>query len=89
MRAVVERLVRRCGLEAVARAFPPGDSKLLAHVRRQRSRRERLRGSSQVRGLWEHARWVQGMLWWHWWGLFIVTGVCVVHVRCTYASVHC
>ena len=49
VRGIVERLVRRCGLDAVAAAFPPGDSKLLTHIRRQRSRRERLRaGTSQV-----------------------------------------
>lgn len=51
VRGIVERLVRRCGLGPVTSAFPAGDSKLLTHIRRQRSRRERVRaanGTSQV-----------------------------------------
>jgi ribosomal RNA-processing protein 12 len=51
---IVERLVRRCGYEAVAAACPPGDAKLLSHVRKQTSRKERRKamgseGGSQVR----------------------------------------
>jgi hypothetical protein len=54
IRVIVERLVRRCGYEAVAAACPPGDAKLLSHIRKQTSRKERRKamgseGGSQVR----------------------------------------
>jgi ribosomal RNA-processing protein 12 len=53
IRVVVERLVRRCGYEAVAAACPPGDAKLMSHIRKQTSRKERRKamgseGGSQV-----------------------------------------
>lgn len=54
IRVIVERLVRRCGYEAVAAACPPGDAKLMSHIRKQASRKERRKamgseGGSQVR----------------------------------------
>jgi hypothetical protein len=54
IRVIVERLVRRCGYEAVAAACPPGDAKLMSHIRKQTSRKERRKamgseGGSQVR----------------------------------------
>jgi ribosomal RNA-processing protein 12 len=53
VRTVLERLVRRCGVEAVAAATPEGDARLLIHIRKQQARKERRRsgsvGGSQVR----------------------------------------
>ena len=48
VRAVLERLVRRCGAEAVAAATPAGDVRLLAHIRKQRARKERQRSGSMA-----------------------------------------
>ncbi|KAF8071289.1 uhpC [Scenedesmus sp. PABB004] len=49
IRVIVERLVRRCGLDAVAAACPPGDAKLIAHIRKQNTRKDRRRdGGSQA-----------------------------------------
>ena len=50
---MVERLARRCGFEAMAAVMPPSDAKLLAHIRKQCSRRQRKRSEgSEVRGGW-------------------------------------
>lgn len=43
VRLVVERLVRRLGADAVAAAMPTGDARLMAHIRKQASRRDRRR----------------------------------------------
>lgn len=48
VRVIIERLVRRCGVEPVAAACPPGDAKLLAHIRKQQSRKERRRAASEA-----------------------------------------
>lgn len=49
VRTVMERLVRRCGYDAVAAAVPPAHAALLAHIRRQQGREERKkRGGSVV-----------------------------------------
>ncbi|KAK9815144.1 hypothetical protein WJX73_008694 [Symbiochloris irregularis] len=50
VRGVVERLVRRCGFDAVAAAFPHGDSKLLSHIQKMRGRRERSKGGESKEG---------------------------------------
>jgi hypothetical protein len=48
-RAVVERLVRRCGLDAVQAACPEGEGRLIAHIRKQNNRKERRRtGGSEA-----------------------------------------
>ena len=50
---IVERLARRCGYDAVAGAMPPGDKRLLIHIRRENLRKQRLRADetgSQVCG---------------------------------------
>ncbi|GBF99810.1 hypothetical protein Rsub_12563 [Raphidocelis subcapitata] len=47
-RAIVERLVRRCGQDAVAAACPDGDSRLISHIRKQNARKERRRGGSEA-----------------------------------------
>jgi hypothetical protein len=49
-RAIVERLVRRCGVEAVQAACPDGDARLVSHIRKQNNRRERRRGGSEAGG---------------------------------------
>ena len=54
-RMIVERLVRRCGLDAVTAACPEGDMRLVAHIRKQNARKERRRAGgseagSEVRG---------------------------------------
>ena len=52
VRVIVERLARRCGYEAVAGAMPPGDKRLLSHIRKEVLRKQRTRASqagSQVR----------------------------------------
>lgn len=43
MRVIVERLARKCGYDAVAGAMPPGDKRLLIHIRRENLRKQRLR----------------------------------------------
>jgi hypothetical protein len=45
VRVIVERLARRCGYDAVADAMPPGDKKLLSHIRKENVRKQRLRTS--------------------------------------------
>ncbi|WIA12282.1 hypothetical protein OEZ85_012341 [Tetradesmus obliquus] len=50
IRVIVERLVRRCGYEAVASACPPGDAKLLSHIRKQASRKERRKAQGSEGG---------------------------------------
>lgn len=47
-RTVVERLVRRCGQEAVAAACPEGEGRLVSHIRKQNARKERRRGGSEA-----------------------------------------
>lgn len=47
-RAIVERLSRRCGADAVAAACPASDTRLVAHIRKQQSRKERRRAGSQA-----------------------------------------
>jgi ribosomal RNA-processing protein 12 len=54
VRVIVERLARRCGYDTVAAAIPEGDRKLLAHIRKERLRKDgRRRGdaASEVRHL--------------------------------------
>ena len=46
VRAVVERLAKRCGFEAMAASMPPSDSRLLAHIRKEANRK--LRRTSQA-----------------------------------------
>lgn len=46
----MERLVRRCGTEPVAAACPPGDAKLMAHIRKQNSRKERRKAAGSEAG---------------------------------------
>lgn len=48
IRVIIERLVRRCGVEPVAAACPPDDYKLMAHIRKQQSRKERRRAGSEA-----------------------------------------
>ena len=48
VRLVVERLARRLGADVVAKAMPPGDARLLAHIRKQTSRRDRRRAATQA-----------------------------------------
>ncbi len=43
---IVERLARRCGFDAVAAALPPGDHKLLSHIRKEALRKQRTRAAS-------------------------------------------
>eukprot|EP00878_Enallax_costatus_P038953 GHUV01044457.1.p1 GENE.GHUV01044457.1~~GHUV01044457.1.p1 ORF type:complete len:407 (+),score=82.08 GHUV01044457.1:595-1815(+) len=50
IRVIMERLVRRCGVEPVAAACPPGDAKLLAHIRKQNSRKERKKAAGSEAG---------------------------------------
>lgn len=47
-RAIVERLARRCGLDAVREACPDGEARLVAHIRKQTARKERRRAGSQA-----------------------------------------
>ncbi|KIZ06209.1 Ribosomal RNA-processing protein 12 [Monoraphidium neglectum] len=49
-RMIVERLVRRCGLEAVQAACPDSESKLVVHIRKQNARRERRRAGGSEGG---------------------------------------
>jgi len=47
----VERLVRRCGIEAVQAACPEGDARLVSHIRKQNARKEKRRaGGSEAGG---------------------------------------
>lgn len=39
----MERLVRRCGYDAVAAKMPEGDMRLLTHIRKEAARRNRLK----------------------------------------------
>jgi hypothetical protein len=48
IRVIIERLVRRCGVEPVAAACPAGDVKLMTHIRKQQARKERRRGGSEA-----------------------------------------
>jgi hypothetical protein len=41
VRVIVERLARRCGFDAVAAAIPEADRRLLIHIRKERSKKER------------------------------------------------
>ena len=50
IRVIMERLVRRCGVEPLAAACPPGDAKLLAHIRKQNSRKERKKAAGSEAG---------------------------------------
>jgi ribosomal RNA-processing protein 12 len=45
---IIERLVRRCGVEPVAAACPQDDYRLMTHIRKQQSRKERRRAGSEV-----------------------------------------
>ena len=49
VRLVVERLVRRLGVEAVSSAMPPGDYKLLTHIRKAEARKARRRSGGRSR----------------------------------------
>ena len=57
MRRLVERLAKRCGYDAVAAVLPEEHSKLLIHIRKAHSRKERLRAASQA-GSEVRVRWV-------------------------------
>lgn len=46
----MERLVRRCGVDAVADACPPGDAKLLVHIRKQNTRKEKKKAAGSEAG---------------------------------------
>lgn len=50
VRLIIEKLARRCGFDAVQGAVPPGDTRLLAHIRRERTRKEvrKVAATSQV-----------------------------------------
>ena len=52
VRAVVERMARRCGFDAVAAAFPASDARLLAHIRKEQGRKQKRRDGDDdaVRG---------------------------------------
>lgn len=39
MRLIVEKLARRCGFDAVEAAMPESDTKLLTHIRKERTHR--------------------------------------------------
>lgn len=61
VRVIVERLARRAGFDAMAAAMPPGDMRLLSHIRkehtRKQKRRDASRAGSEVRGrAWLEAR---------------------------------
>ena len=53
VRLILERLVRRCGADAVAAVTPAQDARLLVHIRKQAAARQRkraaVRAGSQVR----------------------------------------
>ena len=53
MRWIVEKLAKRCGFEEVAQHMPEAHMKLLSHIRKENSRKDRRRseGGSQVRQL--------------------------------------
>lgn len=57
VRLIVEKLARKCGFDAVQAAMPAGDSKLLTHIRKERTRKEvRKSGAApQEDGQWEAA----------------------------------
>ncbi len=40
VRLIVEKLAKRCGFEEVEAAMPEGDTKLLMHIRKERTRKE-------------------------------------------------
>ena len=50
VRLVVERLVRRLGAGAVGSAMPPGDARLLSHIRKAEARKARRRGGRSRAG---------------------------------------
>eukprot|EP00775_Hariotina_reticulata_P011429 gene11429-11575_t len=56
VRVILERLVRRCGVEPVAAACPAGDQKLLSHIRKQQNRKERRRAMGSEGGSQEDAK---------------------------------
>ncbi|BDA46153.1 RRP12-like protein [Coccomyxa sp. Obi] len=76
VRVIVERLARRCGYDAVAGAMPPGDKRLLIHIRRENLRKQRLRADEtgsqmdadeedDVRSRMKGARTARGSTWNH------------------------
>lgn len=50
VRLIIEKLARRCGFDAVQAAVPASDSRLLSHIRRERTRKEvrKVAATSQV-----------------------------------------
>lgn len=48
VRLILERLVRRCGVEAVAAVTPAQDARLLVHIRKQAAAKERRRAASRA-----------------------------------------
>jgi len=47
VRVIVERLARRCGYDAVAEAMPKSDTRLLAHIRKEKARKQRLKDEAR------------------------------------------
>jgi hypothetical protein len=47
VRLILEKLVRRCGVEAVAAVTPAQDARLLVHIRKQAAAKERRRAASR------------------------------------------
>lgn len=39
VRLIVEKLAKRCGFDVVEAAIPEGDTKLLTHIRKERTRK--------------------------------------------------
>jgi hypothetical protein len=80
VRVILERLVRRCGVEPVAAACPAGDQKLLSHIRKQQNRKERRKAAqgsqagSQVRKKFVL---VGSLCWWFEFVLEGGEGVCI------------
>ena len=47
VRLIVERLVRRLDYETVAECMPEDDRKLLAHIKKEQTRKQRKKGESE------------------------------------------
>ncbi|KAG2424708.1 hypothetical protein HXX76_014284 [Chlamydomonas incerta] len=50
VRVIVERLARRCGFDAVAAVMPPGDAKLLSHIRKEAAKKQRRKAGGSEGG---------------------------------------
>ncbi len=63
VRVIVERLARRCGYDAVSAKIPEGDMRLLTHIRKDATRKAKLKRARVSAGTPSKSMVLQSLVW--------------------------